>query len=230
MLIDLLSATLKKSHALDEAWQKMDAHEDAVIGVASSARPFLVAARFVEDPRTTLVVTAGEDAADTFARTVGAFVGEERVLRYADCEGNPFSLDTPPQPRLHGLRLEALWALQNEKPVIVVASARALLRKIASPQSGLARPLILIRETYPIPSAVISLVTSLMKSADSYPLQDKRSLRFPRLKYIQYVNSKAIAPLSVAHSVVLEKALQPIKKCESFSNILKMIRKIFLMS
>lgn len=143
MLIDLLSATLKKSHALDEAWQKMDAHEDAVIGVASSARPFLVAARFVEDPRTTLVVTAGEDAADTFARTVGAFVGEERVLRYADCEGNPFSLDTPPQPRLHGLRLEALWALQNEKPVIVVASARALLRKIASPQSGLARPLIL---------------------------------------------------------------------------------------
>ena len=143
MLIDLLSATLKKSHALDEAWQKMDAHEDAVIGVASSARPFLVAARFAEDPRTTLVVTAGEDAADTFARTVGAFVGEERVLRYADCEGNPFSLDTPPQPRLHGLRLEALWALQNEKPVIVVASARALLRKIACPQSGLARPLVL---------------------------------------------------------------------------------------
>ena len=80
MLIDLLSATLKKSHAVDQAWQKMDNRTDAVIGVASSARPFLVAARFVEDPRATLVVTAGEDAADTFARTVGAFVGEERVL------------------------------------------------------------------------------------------------------------------------------------------------------
>ena len=95
MLIDLLSATLKKSHAVDQAWQKMDNRTDAVIGVASSARPFLVAARFVEDPRATLVVTAGEDAADTFARTVGAFVGEERVLRFADYEGNPFSLDAP---------------------------------------------------------------------------------------------------------------------------------------
>ena len=40
MLIDLLSATLQKSKALDAAWGKMDAGEDAVIGVASSARPF----------------------------------------------------------------------------------------------------------------------------------------------------------------------------------------------
>ena len=143
MLIDMLSATLKKSHALDAAWEKMDARQDAVIGVASSARPFLVAARFVEDPRTTLVVTAGEEAADTFARTVGAFIGEEKVLRMPDYEGNPFSLDAPLQPRLHGMRLEAIWALQSGKPNIVVASARALLRKIALPEEEIARPLVL---------------------------------------------------------------------------------------
>lgn len=143
MLIDLLSATLQKSKALDAAWKKMDNKEDAVIGVASSARPFLVAARFVADPRTTLVITAGEDAADTFARTVGAFVGEERVLRYVDYEGNPFSVDAPVRPQLHGMRLKALWALQSEKPVIVVASARALLRKVALPQTEIAKPLVL---------------------------------------------------------------------------------------
>ncbi len=143
MLIDLLSATLQKSKALDAAWKKMDNKEDAVIGVASSARPFLVAARFVADPRTTLVITAGEDAADTFARTVGAFVGEERVLRYADYEGNPFSVDAPMRPQLHGMRLKALWALQSTKPVIVVASARALLRKVALPQTEIAKPLVL---------------------------------------------------------------------------------------
>lgn len=143
MLIDLLSATLQKSKALEAAWKKMDNKEDAVIGVASSARPFLVAARFVADPRTTLVITAGEDAADTFARTVGAFVGEERVLRYADYEGNPFSVDVPVRPQLHGMRLKALWALQSEKPVIVVASARALLRKVALPQTEIAKPLVL---------------------------------------------------------------------------------------
>ena len=114
------------------------------MGVASSARPFLVAARFAADPRATLVVAAGEEAADTFARTVGAFVGEERVLRLPDYEGNPFSLDAPPQPRLHGRRLEALWSLQQGKPAVVVASARALLRRIAPAKEEVARPLALV--------------------------------------------------------------------------------------
>lgn len=144
MLIDMLSASLAKSGALDDAWAKLDSGQDATVGVASSARPFLVAARFAADPRATLVVTAGEEAADTFARTVGAFVGEERVLRLPDYEGNPFSLDAPPQPRLHGRRLEALWSLQQGKPAVVVASARALLRRIAPAKEEVARPLALV--------------------------------------------------------------------------------------
>ena len=144
MLIDMLSASLAKSGALEDAWAKLDSGHDAMVGVASSARPFLVAARFAADPRATLVVTAGEEAADTFARTVGAFVGEERVLRLPDYEGNPFSLDAPLQPRLHGRRLEALWSLQQGKPVVVVASARALLRRIAPAKEEVARPLALV--------------------------------------------------------------------------------------
>lgn len=144
MLIDMLSASLAKSGALDDAWAKLDSGQDATVGVASSARPFLVAARFAADPRATLVVAAGEEAADTFARTVGAFVGEECVLRLPDYEGNPFSLDAPPQPRLHGRRLEALWSLQQGKPAVVVASARALLRRIAPAKEEVARPLALV--------------------------------------------------------------------------------------
>lgn len=144
MLIDMLSASLAKSGALNDAWAKLDSGQDATVGVASSARPFLVAARFAADPRATLVVAAGEEAADTFARTVGAFVGEERVLRLPDYEGNPFSLDAPPQPRLHGRRLEALWSLQQGKPAVVVASARALLRRIAPAKEEVARPLTLV--------------------------------------------------------------------------------------
>ena len=144
MLIDMLSASLAKSGALEDAWAKLDSGQDATVGVASSARPFLVAARFAADPRATLVVTAGEEAADTFARTVGAFIGEERVLRFPDYEGNPFSVDAPLQPRLHGRRLEALWSLQQGKPAVVVASARALLRRIAPAKEEVARPLALV--------------------------------------------------------------------------------------
>ena len=144
MLINMLSASLAKSGALEDAWAKLDSGQDATVGVASSARPFLVAARFVADPRATLVVTAGEEAADTFARTVGAFIGEDRVLRFPDYEGNPFSVDAPLQPRLHGRRLEALWSLQQGKPAVVVASARALLRRIAPAKEEVARPLALV--------------------------------------------------------------------------------------
>lgn len=144
MLIDMLSASLAKSGALEDAWAKLDSGQDATVGVASSARPFLVAACFAADPRSTLVVTAGEEAADTFARTVGAFIGEERVLRFPDYEGNPFSVDAPLQPRLHGRRLEALWSLQQGKPAVVVASARALLRRIAPAKEEVARPLALV--------------------------------------------------------------------------------------
>ena len=144
MLINMLSASLAKSGALEDAWAKFDSGQDATVGVASSARPFLVAARFVADPRATLVVTAGEEAADTFARTVGAFIGEDRVLRFPDYEGNPFSVDAPLQPRLHGRRLEALWSLQQGKPAVVVASARALLRRIAPAKEEVARPLALV--------------------------------------------------------------------------------------
>ena len=61
MLIDSLAFTLEKSGCLDAFWGKLDAGEDATLGVAASARPFLVAARFAASPQPTLVVVAGED-------------------------------------------------------------------------------------------------------------------------------------------------------------------------
>ena len=79
MLIDLLSQTLERSGALENFWGKLDAGSDATIGVASSARPFLVAARFAERPQPTLVVVPGEETAETFARMLGAYVGDEKV-------------------------------------------------------------------------------------------------------------------------------------------------------
>lgn len=63
MLIDSLRFALERSGCLDEFWGKLDAAGDGTLGVANSARPFLVAARFSHRPQTTLVVVAGEEAA-----------------------------------------------------------------------------------------------------------------------------------------------------------------------
>lgn len=145
MLIDMLSASLAKSGALDDAWAKLDSGQDATVGVASSARPFLVAARFAADPRATLVVAAGEEAADTFATYGGCLRGRGACFAFARLRGQPRSRSMLRlQPRLHGRRLEALWSLQQGKPAVVVASARALLRRIAPAKEEVARPLALV--------------------------------------------------------------------------------------
>ncbi|MGN0301798.1 MAG: DEAD/DEAH box helicase, partial [Anaerotardibacter sp.] len=144
MLISLLANSVESSGSVGHFWTKLDSYEDATLGVASSARPFLVAARFAKHPQTTLVVTAGEEAADSFERMVSSFVGEEKVCRFPLRTDNPFSLEPKRDLKEIAQRMEALWALQSQKEMIVVASARALLRKIAPAECNIAKPLVLI--------------------------------------------------------------------------------------
>ncbi|MBE6471828.1 MAG: transcription-repair coupling factor, partial [Coriobacteriaceae bacterium] len=141
MLIDALAETLGKSGALDGLWNKMDALEDAAMGVASSARPFLVAARFARTPQPTLVVVPGEDAAAEFARVVSAYVGEERVLRYPARRKPAFEVAAE-DARGSAMRLEALNSLATARECIVVASGRSLLRKLPPKGAGVHRPLV----------------------------------------------------------------------------------------
>ena len=142
MLIDSLAFTLEKSGCLDTFWGKLDAGEDATLGVAASARPFLVAARFAASPQPTLVVVAGEDAAVAFARNVAAYVGEERVLRFPERADVPFD-PKPADRRVIAQRMEAAWALKSGREVVVVASARALLRLLPPVEANAARPIAL---------------------------------------------------------------------------------------
>ena len=142
MLIDSLTFTLEKSGCLDGFWGKLDAGEDAALGVASSARPFLVAARFAHAPQPTLVVVAGEDAAVAFARNVAAFLGEERVLRFPERADYPFAPKRANAAQV-AHRMEAAWALAAARPVVVVASARALLRALPPAYARTCAPLAL---------------------------------------------------------------------------------------
>ena len=140
MLIDSLTYALERSDALVTFWGKLDAGEDATLGVASSARPFMVAARITHRPQSTLVMVAGEEAARTFARNVAAYVGDERVLHFAERSDVPWGSKAP-DPRQVARRMRAAHALAMAEPVIVVASARALLRTLPPVQAGIHEPL-----------------------------------------------------------------------------------------
>ncbi len=140
MLIDSLTFALEKSGCLEAFWGKLDSGTDATLAVAASARPFLVAARFAHKPQATLAIVAGEDEADAFARSVAAYLGEERVLRFPVRKDYPFA----PQrldPAIVARRMEAAWSLQQQLPVMVVASAASLVRMMPPASSGVCDPI-----------------------------------------------------------------------------------------
>ena len=130
MLIDSLTFALERSGCLETFWGKLDEGADSALGVANSARPFLTAARFAHRPQTTLVVVAGEEAAIAFAQQVAAYLGEERVMRFPERTDNVFA-GTPSDPSCVAKRMAAAHALAEGRDVVVVASARALLRTLA---------------------------------------------------------------------------------------------------
>lgn len=141
MLVDSLAFTLEKSGALDAFWGKLDEGADGTLGVASSARPFLVAARFAHKPQTTLVVVAGEEAALAFSRSVAAYLGDERVMRFPERTDYPFA-PKPSDPAQVARRMEAVHALAAGREVVVVASARALVRMLPPASSNAFLPLV----------------------------------------------------------------------------------------
>ncbi|WP_432762725.1 transcription-repair coupling factor [Adlercreutzia murintestinalis] len=140
MLIDALTQTLEKSGCLDGFWGTLDAGDDATLAVASSARPFLVAARFAHKPQCTLVVVSGEEAAIAFARNVAAYLGEDRVMRFPERTDHPFQPRTP-DARTIALRMQAAHALREGDAVVVVSSARALVRMLPPASAHADRPL-----------------------------------------------------------------------------------------
>ncbi|WP_080798022.1 transcription-repair coupling factor [Arabiibacter massiliensis] len=160
MLIDSLTFTLEKSGCLDAFWGRLDEGEDGALGVANSARPFLVAARFAHRPQATLVVVAGEDAAVAFARSLAAYLGEERVMRFPERSDYPF-VPKPSDPAQVARRMEAVHALATGREAVVVASARSLVRALPPAGSDVFLPLSLDagRELADTPGAQRASVT-----------------------------------------------------------------------
>ena len=140
MLIDSLRFALERSECLDGFWSNLDAGDDGTLGVANSARPFMVAARFSHKPQTTLAVVAGEDAAVSFARSLSAYLGEDKVLRFPERADLPFDKKTADLATV-ARRMQAAHALQTGRQVVVVASARALLRTLPPVNANASAPL-----------------------------------------------------------------------------------------
>lgn len=142
MLIDALVFSLVKSGCVQHFWEKLDAQTDASLGIASSARPFMVASRFVYKPQPSLVIVAGEENAYTFTRSLASYIGTQRVFHFPQRRDNPFS-DQAASTSVCARQLQAAHLLASNAPCIVVASAQSLVRLLPSCESKRATPVVL---------------------------------------------------------------------------------------
>ncbi|MBI5232302.1 MAG: transcription-repair coupling factor [Coriobacteriales bacterium] len=142
MLIDRLAASLRRAEAYRTITGLLARGSDASIATPGLVRPALVASLFRAEPRPTLVVLAGEENAERFARQVAGWLGSEAVVPLPERKDLPWGSDAP-DPEVVGARARALHALDRGRSVVVVASARALLRAVPPQGSHVFEPLAL---------------------------------------------------------------------------------------
>ena len=142
MLIDRLAASLAAAKPYATITGLLGEGSDATLAAPGLIRPAIVAALHSQEPRPTLVIVAGEENAERFWRQTAAFLGQSRVLHYPERRDYPWS-GTAPDLEQIGARARALYALEKNRPVIVVASARALLRAVPPHGSQVFDPLTL---------------------------------------------------------------------------------------
>jgi len=146
MLIHRLAASLRTARPYQTIAEILDAGKDATLAAPGLVRPALVASLYVTLPRPILVVVAGEEAAERFWRQTAAYLGRERVLHLPDRSDLPWS-DTAPDLEQIGARARALYSLDKNRPLIVVASARSLLRSVPPQGSRVFDPVVLATGT-----------------------------------------------------------------------------------
>jgi transcription-repair coupling factor (superfamily II helicase) len=142
MLIRRLAASLATAESYRTIAEMLGRGDDATLATPGLVRPAVTAALHSDMPRPTLVVVAGEEAAERYWRQTAAFLGREWVLHYPDRTDLPWG-DTAPDLDQVGARARALYALDKNRPAIVVASARALLRTVPPQGSRAFDPLVL---------------------------------------------------------------------------------------
>ncbi len=135
MLINRVAQKLLAAPELAPVLHELDAGHDATLGVPQSARSLLVAALWARDPRPCLLVVSGEEAADRTARALAAWLGMDVVCRYPGRHDLPWA-DKPADDAVVGTRCRAVARLAAGEKCLVVASARALLRRVPPVGSG----------------------------------------------------------------------------------------------
>ena len=135
MLIHRIAAQLYTAEGPQTVETALAEGQDATLAVSQSARTLIVASQFARQPRPTVYVVSGEDAADRALRSLAAYLGADRVTRFPLRSDLPWS-DKAPDDAVVAARCSALERLASGNACVVVASARSLLRCVPPRESA----------------------------------------------------------------------------------------------
>ncbi len=137
---ETIAPVLNAEPAFAAALDKLAGGDDVTLAAPGLIRPVLTAAIAEGRERPVLVVVPGADAAERFARQLGTYIEHERVLLFAERSDAPWDR-TAPDLESVGARARALHSLDKNRPVVVVASGRSLLRALPPQGSHVYEPL-----------------------------------------------------------------------------------------
>ena len=138
MLIDRIESTLAHAASYRAIVESLAAGDDASLAIPGLIRPVLVSALALRLGRPMLVVVAGEEAAERFARQTAAYLSREYVLHYEDRRDLPWGSDAP-DPAVVSARARALYALDKARPM-AWSTRRARRRTTAERQNWWHQP------------------------------------------------------------------------------------------
>ena len=139
MLINRVAKQLLAAPELEPLVRELAAGHDATLAVPQSGRSLALAAIWASQPRPCLLVVSGEEAADRASRALAAWLGTDIVCRYPERCDYPWSDETPDDAVI-GARCRAMWRLAEGENCVVIASARALMRRVPPVGSGYFAP------------------------------------------------------------------------------------------
>ncbi len=135
VLIHRIAAQLYTAEAPQAIEAALGRGEDATLAISQSGRTLMVAAQFARRPRPTVYIVSGEDSADRAYRSLAAYLGLERVVRFPERTDYPWK-DDAPDDAVVAARCAALGRVARGENCVLVASARALLRCVPPRESG----------------------------------------------------------------------------------------------
>ena len=131
MLIHSLADRLRGSKAVDALFARLDCGESPTIAAPPAVRSLLVAATFARNPRPTLVVMPGDDAARRFALGLRLYLGREKAMHFpvsrhepwSDKDDDPETAGRPPRPPTAFVSVGSAVSGRSRRPAVSGSSS-----------------------------------------------------------------------------------------------------------